>query len=407
MQNSLPANPEAARLYSEGLTKLRLFDALAARELLDKVVAAEPKYAPAHSALADAWSLLGYTGKAQTEAQRAFELSADFPREQRLVIEGRYRELTSDWEKAIKVYRTLFDFFPDNLEYGLRLASTQTSASNVNEALKTLEVLRKLPPPARGDPRIDLEEGNAAESLADYAREEAAAARAADKAKAAGAKLLVAKALDDQAWALLNLGKLEQAAIAARQSKEIYDAAGDQFGASRALGDGGTVLLTQGDVTGAIRVYQESLQITRRIGNKHGDAAWLNQLANCYYRQGNLAEAKKLYEQTIPIWREIGDKRYSALAFTSIANVLDDEGDLSGAARMFRQSLALSQEVGDKHGAGNAMNNLGNVLFQQGNLAGSEKAYNDARKLYDETGDRAGQPSQCPVSGRSSGGKAT
>ena len=79
VQNSLPANPEAARLSSEGLTKLRLFDALAARELLDKVVAAEPKYAPAHSALADAWSLLGYTGKAQTEAQRAFELSADFP----------------------------------------------------------------------------------------------------------------------------------------------------------------------------------------------------------------------------------------------------------------------------------------------------------------------------------------
>ena len=112
-----------------------------------------------------------------------------------------------------------------------------------------------------------------------------------------GGQLLVAKALDDQAWALLNLGKLEQAAIAARQSKEIYDAAGDQFGASRALGDGGTVLLTQGDVTGAM-AYQESLQITRRIGNKHGDAAWLNQLANCYYRQGRSRRGKEVIART-------------------------------------------------------------------------------------------------------------
>jgi len=389
VQNSLPENPEAARLYSEGLMKLRLFDALAARELLDKAAAAEPKYAPAHSALAEAWSLLGYTVKAQAEAQQAFELCAGFPREQRLLIEGRHRELTSDWEKAIKVYRTLFDFFPDNLEYGLRLASTQTSASRVKEALGTLEVLRKLPPPARDDPRIDLVEGNAAESLADYARELAAALRAGDKAKAEGANLLVAKALDDQAWALLNLGKLKQAATAAGQAKEIYGAAGDEFGVSRALADGGTVLLTQGDVTGARHAYQESLDIARKIGNKHGEAAWLNQLANCSYRQGNLAEAKKRYEQTVFIWREIGDKRYSALAIASIANVLLDEGDLAGASGRFRQAIALSQEVGDKRGTANTMNNLGNVLFEQGNLAGAQKAYEDVRKLYDEIGDKS------------------
>jgi TolB-like protein len=41
---SAPANSEAARLYAEGLGKLRVFDALAARDLLVKAVAVEPGY---------------------------------------------------------------------------------------------------------------------------------------------------------------------------------------------------------------------------------------------------------------------------------------------------------------------------------------------------------------------------
>jgi len=42
VQASLPANPEAARLYAEGLAKLRVFDALGAGDLLQKVVASDP-----------------------------------------------------------------------------------------------------------------------------------------------------------------------------------------------------------------------------------------------------------------------------------------------------------------------------------------------------------------------------
>jgi hypothetical protein len=52
---TLPGNPEAARLYSEGLEKLRLFDALAARMLLERAAALDPRQAPTHSALAEAW----------------------------------------------------------------------------------------------------------------------------------------------------------------------------------------------------------------------------------------------------------------------------------------------------------------------------------------------------------------
>ena len=84
---SMPGSPEAARLYAEGLAKLRLYDEAAARDLLEKAVAAEPDHALAHSALAAAWSGLGYDVKALEEARKAHELSADLSRETRLQVE--------------------------------------------------------------------------------------------------------------------------------------------------------------------------------------------------------------------------------------------------------------------------------------------------------------------------------
>jgi hypothetical protein len=47
---SMPASPQAARWYAEGLARLRVFDAREARLLLEKAVAAQPDFAPGHSA---------------------------------------------------------------------------------------------------------------------------------------------------------------------------------------------------------------------------------------------------------------------------------------------------------------------------------------------------------------------
>jgi eukaryotic-like serine/threonine-protein kinase len=193
---SLPSNPEAVRLYSKGLAKLRLFDALDARDVLEKAVVIDPNYALAHSALAGAWSTLGYDAKAKEEAKRAFELSKNLSREDRLMIEGRYRETVSEWDKAVEIYQTLWRFFPDNLDYGVRLAAAQTSAGKGKEALGTVGAMRKLPSPANEDPRIDQTEANAAESLGDFKRQQSAALIAAEKARQQGAKLFEARALN-------------------------------------------------------------------------------------------------------------------------------------------------------------------------------------------------------------------
>lgn len=92
VKSSLPKDPEAARLYAEGLAKVRFFDAQGALPLLQNAVAKEPAFPLAHTALSSAYEVLGYDAKASEEAKKAVDLSGGLPREERLFVEARYQQ---------------------------------------------------------------------------------------------------------------------------------------------------------------------------------------------------------------------------------------------------------------------------------------------------------------------------
>ena len=383
---SLPANPEAVRLYSEGLAKLRVFEALPARNLLEKAVAADPANAPAHSALAAAWSALGYDAKAQEQAKKALDLSTDLSREERSSIEARYRELTRDWPKAIEIYRTLSGFFPDNLDYGLRLALAQTSAGQGKDAITTLESLRQLPPPQGNDPRIDLAEARAAVTLGDFKRQQSLAKDAAQKGRLQGAGLLVAQARLSEGNALERLGLSDQAAAAFAEARQLFAASGDLQAANVALYMTGDLLYDKGDYNGARKMFEEALPVFRRIGAGQNVSNVLNRIGNVCYEQGKLPEAKSYYEQTLKIDLETGSKAGLAGSLGNIANVLDGLGDLQGARKMHEASLQAFSDVGNKRGVGSTYTNLGIVFEELGDLEAAQQNFERAIQVHREIG---------------------
>src|SRR3984893_15384492 len=232
---SEPVNTEAARLFAEGLAKLRSFDTMQARDLLTQAVGKDPAYAIAHEALAEVWSQLGYDDKAKEESRQAFELSAGLSRQDALGIEARFREETREWTRAVDVYHSLWTVFPDDPEFGLRLAGAQVSAGQGHDALSTISALRKIGAPMRDDPRIDVAESNAAACLSDYQRAETANERAILKAGEQGSEGLRAEALLRQCWALRNLGDPERAKTAGIQAGEILGRVSDLRGQARSL----------------------------------------------------------------------------------------------------------------------------------------------------------------------------
>ena len=335
-------------MYAEGLEKLRQYDSVAAKTLLEGAVAADPKYPLSHSALAMAWSSLGYDAKAQEEAKTAFELSGNLSREERLLVEGKYRELAKEWDLAIDIYHTLFTFFPDDLDYGLRLASCQSSGGRPKDALATLDVLRKLQAPLGDDPRIDREEAHAFDSLGDLKKQLAAATTAVQKAEAQGARLLAASSRLSECHVMGAYASPSESRAQCERAKQTFISVGDRNGVATAI-----------DFMGL-----------------------------SFFYEGNLAEAKKLDEQALAIFHETGNRRREGLVLTHLANVAWQLGDLEAAQKGYSAAFANYQEVGDKLNVAAAKDNLGNVLYLKGDLVASQRFLQEALEGFREVGSK-------------------
>jgi tetratricopeptide (TPR) repeat protein/TolB-like protein/tRNA A-37 threonylcarbamoyl transferase component Bud32 len=397
VRTSLPSNPEAARLYAEGLQKLRLFDALAARDLLEKSVALDPGHAPAHSALAQAWATLGYDDKARVQAKRALELSPGFSREERLLIEGRAHEILAEQPAAIENYRALWQFFPDRVDYGLLLIRAQINAGRGNDAESTLSDIRKLPVPEADAARIDLSDGNIAMSQSDFKRQQSSADRAANRGRAVGASLLVAEALQVEAIACERMGQSDKSIQLAARARELFSSAGYRQGAARTLLMTADVLFDQGDFEGARKKVEEALPVFQEIGAQKSIRASRERIGNILYQQGKLQEAKTYYDQALRFDQSVHDPTNLASDYGNIANALDGLGDLTGALKMQQQALAAFNELGDRRGSSATLNNLGNLSLEMGNPDAAKKYFDQALSLAQEITYRGGQP--YPMSG--------
>ena len=429
VQASLPSTPEAARFYAEGLRKLRVYDHLAARSYFQQALGADPNSPVAHAGLAAAWAALGYDAQAGAAASKAFEQSAKLSREDRFSIEGRFREIRREWDQAIRVYRSLFDFFPDNVEYGLRLAAALESAGRGKEALATVDGLRALPPPESTDPRIDLAESSAARSLSDYKRALAAAVRAGARANERGARLMAAQAKYQEGSALVEMAELDKAQPALEEGKAIFLEAGDRAAAARMSNAIGQVLARRGDSESALRILQETLAIYQEIGNVNGVALIQSNLGNVHifrgeldeamtqwgkalatYRQlnqkdgiarmqnnignallrrgGNPAAAEPRFEEALALWRDVGRRRDSAVALDSLASVRADRGDLTRARQLNEEALAIFEAVSDKSHIASALGKIAGILRAEGDLDGARRRHEQALALYEQIGEK-------------------
>jgi tetratricopeptide (TPR) repeat protein/TolB-like protein len=386
---SRPSNLKAARLYAEGLASLRRFEGVQARDLLRQAVEADPDNPLLHSALGAAWSALGYDDPAKAEAKQAFELSARLRREDRRFIEARYREAAQEWGPAIAIYRELADYFPDDLEYGLRLAAAQTVSGAPADTMTTLETLKRLSAAGSADPRLELAEAEAARALSDARRQQAAAVRAEQKAVALGARSLVAQALFSQGQAALALGEPATALEKLTESARIYGEVGDRAGLARSTNARGVALEGQGDSDGAEDAYQEALAIYRKIGYQAGAAGAINNLAIFSIRQGRLDEARERLQQALAAFRVTGRKAAAANALNNLGAIADMEGDQDGFRARLEEALAIYREVGDQGSEARTRLNLGRSWFTRGDLAAMERETGEALRIYRALGDRS------------------
>jgi eukaryotic-like serine/threonine-protein kinase len=383
---SLGSNPEANRLYAQGLDALRRFDAQQARDLLVKAIAADPNHALSHSALAEAWFDLGYDPKAAAEARKAFDISSKLSRPDRLLIQARYREFSHDYAGAIENYQTLHDFFPDQLDYALSLANVQFKADRSRDAQRTVAQMRNLPAPQGNDPRIDLAEANIGDGLGDFKLTLRMGAAAAAKAEQQGSRLLLAQAKERQGWALEELGNYDQAMALLSEARDLFAASGNARSSAQLLLDMGDVNFDRGDLPGARKIYEDALAEFRRTGARQKEAVVLSRLGSIATDLSDLPTGKRYNEEALRVDREIGWPTSRDLG--NLANALQGMGDLRTAAKLYEEAARGFDQGGDKSSAAVALGNLADTLLKLGQFGSATRSAAQSMGMAQRNGDR-------------------
>lgn len=384
LKASMPASSAAAQLYAEGIARLHAFDAQGAVDPLQRAVKKEPNYALAHSALAEAWSALGYDQRAKDEDTLALSLAGSLSAEERGMIQGRVYEFSSQWDKAATYYLSLHTLAQDDIEYGLRQANAQIRGGNPKAALTTISELRTTPGPAGQDPRIDLAEADAAEMLGDFKDEEAAAARAADKANQLGIRRVAADAEWHQCTALVNQGNGGAAKAACEKARDAARVVKDPLLEARSLTGLGYAFSDEGAMDPALECHQQALKLAQGIGAQRDIAGALLNIGNLKYASGSLKEANDYYHRSLATSQLINNKQGILDAEAGLAPDLYAAGKYEAAQQIYADMLKTAREVGDKKNSAFALNGTALVLFQLGDLSGSHKYIDDALRASDE-----------------------
>jgi tetratricopeptide (TPR) repeat protein len=287
------------------------------------------------------------------------------------------------------VYRTLSGFFSDNVEYGLRLAESQTSGGKHTDALATVDALRaRLPQP---DPRLDIVESMAASGLADYARELASIRRAREYAVEHGMPLLSARAYLLEGRSLWNRGQVTEAEPALVKARELFVAGGDRAGEATALNSLATVVADRAGLTQGVPMFEASLAASEAIGDRRGMSSALNNLGIALKDLGRLDEARQAHERSLALRREIADRNWIAISLNNIGVVLFEQDRFREAAAYYQESLAIARDVGDKRGQIRALHNLAVVEREMGHLAEARNQLDESLAMRVEIGDKRGQ----------------
>jgi len=367
---ALPLDPEAARFYSLGVTKLRQFDALAAKDLLEQAAEIDPKFSLVHAMLARAWSQLGYQQEYQEEAKKAFDLSTDLPRAQRLLVEGEYYESMGRQERAASVYHALFELFPDNVEYALRLVSAQSLSGHGTQAMEVIRQLRSLPAPSSDDPRIDLAEVWAMKD--DKPAALALVRSAMRKASGRGQKLVYALARKEECMLLNYTEHPDQGLPSCEDAFNIFLSAGNKVAAADSVRQMADTLGTQGHYERSIETYQRALHLLEGLGEHEKTGSVLNNMAIAYENEGKLDRAEQLYRGAKAEFEQSGDLNNEVTAMGNIADIYYLRGNLKTAEKFYQEALKVetSKENSDP----------GYLLYRLADLSLTEGRVQDAHR---------------------------
>ena len=348
---ALPGSPQAARLYAEGLERLRAFDPVAARVRLERAVALAPTDPLIHLALADVADEMEDTASLERELGLALAMAQELPATQRTFIEARHRRVKND-PGAIALFAELHRAHPDDTAYVAGLVKAQVAAGQLDQARAVVRAARARATDEHARLLVDLTDLVLLDNEwgADTrARNLALTLDIAERARDRGARRLAASKFA-RASSFARDVDVERAAALLAEAHRLAGPAPDAVVVEE-LGSRENDYRTRIGTYAACRSWNENhLAAWRKRGNAQNELILLSNLSGCLLTLGEPFAAEQrarevlaLYDRPMPNLQEpVATGRLFILQRLAQARAV--QGDLAGATTLLDDAQRFDPE---------------------------------------------------------------
>lgn len=199
------------------------------------------------------------------------------------------------------------------------------------------------------------------------------------------------RALTEGAWALMELGRYDEARARAEEGLARARGAQVRRGEARAVNNLGVIARLTGDFPEALTRFREALDIYRDIGDDAAVATSLNNLSVVLgFDIGDFQRAVDYQLQALAIRERIGDEEGRYQSYNSLGVIYDGLGDEDRAVQYLDQALAGWRKLGLQPRIAATLNNLSGVYAEQGHRERALEAQRQALAIREELGSRSG-----------------
>jgi len=423
---SVPHHPpnEAIFWFDRGANALRNGAYYDAGKALRQAVAADDEFALAHARLAEAYTELDYSDKANHEILRARSLVRDLsplPELDRLYLQaithvvlhefppaiasykeitqrvpdaekahaqvdlGRAYEKNEETEKAIESYAEATKLAPSDAAAFLRLGILYGRQQNLDKALSTFqqaEALYQALSNFEGVTEVSYQRGFLFLNLVKLPDARKQLERALEMSKTTAnpyQQIRTQLALSNVSVAE---GHTMQAEQQATQAIEFARTNGIENQATNGLVWLGNAFLLRGEYNDAEKYYQQALELAQRDKGRLNEALALVQLGSLRSLQHNTDEASRYIQQALPFVQQGDYRRSLSKALTLLGRAYRDKGDYEGALKAFTDQLQLAEQVGDLSQVALSHVEIGNVLSSKEQYLEALNHYEDSYKMF-------------------------
>jgi tetratricopeptide (TPR) repeat protein len=167
----------------------------------------------------------------------------------------------------------------------------------------------------------------------------------------------------------------------AQRALALYDALGDGRGAAWALYALAFALLQMGQLEEASDLNARALALMRECADKSGVAACFNQQAGLQRSSGDVAAARELFAQALDAYKALGDEGGMSRTLAGLAELEFGDGQVEQALRLAGEALEIDSRGKNQTGLALGYDNIAAYRIALGDVVGAREAAREALRL--------------------------